>query len=32
LLRPAFYLAGGLEGWIEQTVSDWLSKRPNWHT
>ncbi len=32
LLRPAFYLTKGLEGWIEETVSDWLSKRPNWHS
>jgi radical SAM superfamily enzyme YgiQ (UPF0313 family) len=32
LLRPTFYLAGGLEGWIEETVSDWLKRRPNWHS
>ncbi len=32
LLRPAFYLAGGLDGWIEETVSGWLKKRPNWHS
>jgi radical SAM superfamily enzyme YgiQ (UPF0313 family) len=30
LLRPAFYLAKGLEGWIEEKVSHWLRKRPNW--
>ncbi|MFZ0927611.1 MAG: radical SAM protein [Syntrophobacteraceae bacterium] len=32
LLRPAFYLAEGLEGWIEETVSDWMKRRPNWHS
>jgi len=31
LLFPAFYLAGGLEGWIDDTVSGWLERRPNWH-
>ncbi len=30
LMRPQFYLAGGLQGWIEETVSGWLKKRPNW--
>ena len=30
LLRPAFYMARGLEGWIEELVSAWLSRRPNW--
>ncbi len=30
LLRPAFYMAAGLEGWIEETVSDWMKRRPNW--
>ena len=30
LLLPKFYLAGGLEGWIDDTVADWLKKRPNW--
>ena len=30
LLYPRFYLAGGLEGWIEEKVSDWLQRRPNW--
>jgi len=32
LLFPKFYLAGGLEGWIDDTVSDWLKRRPNWHS
>jgi radical SAM superfamily enzyme YgiQ (UPF0313 family) len=31
LLRPRFYLAGEIEGWIEEKVSDWLSRRPSWH-
>lgn len=31
LLQPTFYLARGLEGWIDETVSNWLAKRPNWH-
>jgi radical SAM superfamily enzyme YgiQ (UPF0313 family) len=31
LLRPTFYLAQGLEGWIDETVSNWLRRRPNWH-
>jgi radical SAM superfamily enzyme YgiQ (UPF0313 family) len=31
LLFPTFYIAGGLGGWIEETVSDWLKRRPNWH-
>jgi radical SAM superfamily enzyme YgiQ (UPF0313 family) len=30
LLFPRFYLAGGLEGWIDDTVSGWLKRRPNW--
>ncbi len=30
LLYPRFYLARGLEGWIEEKVSDWLKRRPNW--
>jgi len=30
LLRPTFYLARGIEGWIEERVSDWLRRRPNW--
>lgn len=31
LLFPAFYLAKGLDGWVEDTISVWLSKRPHWH-
>ena len=30
LLYPRFYLARGLEGWIEEKVSDWLKRRPDW--
>ena len=30
LLRPTFYMARALEGWIEQAVSSRLEK-PNWH-
>ena len=30
LLFPKFYLAGGLEGWIDDMVSDRLKRRPNW--
>ena len=30
LLYPRFYLAGGLEGWIDEKVSGWLKRRPNW--
>ncbi len=32
LLRPTFYRARALEGWIEQTVSHWLQQRPHWHS
>lgn len=32
LLRPTFYMAGALEGWIEETVSGWLDRRANWHS
>ncbi|SPF49174.1 Radical SAM domain protein [Syntrophobacter sp. SbD1] len=32
LLGPKFYLARGLEGWIDDTISGWLKKRPNWHS
>ncbi len=28
LLFPKFYLARGLEGWIEDRISDWLKDRP----
>lgn len=30
LLFPTFYLARGLEGWIQETVSEWMSTRPHW--
>jgi radical SAM superfamily enzyme YgiQ (UPF0313 family) len=30
LLFPKFYLAAGLEGWIDDTVAEWLERRPNW--
>ncbi|MDR3569142.1 MAG: radical SAM protein [Syntrophobacteraceae bacterium] len=32
LLYPTFYMARPLEGWIEQTVSGWLERKPNWHS
>lgn len=31
LLRPTFYMVRALEGWIEETVSGWLERKPNWH-
>ena len=31
LLRPTFYMARPLEGWIEDTVSGWVERKPNWH-
>jgi radical SAM superfamily enzyme YgiQ (UPF0313 family) len=30
LLRPTFYLADEIKGWIEERISDWLGRRPNW--
>jgi radical SAM superfamily enzyme YgiQ (UPF0313 family) len=30
LLSPTYYLAGGLERWLNQTVSEWLAARPHW--
>ncbi|MHC4661290.1 MAG: B12-binding domain-containing radical SAM protein [Planctomycetota bacterium] len=30
LLFPRFYLAPGLEGWIEKTIEKWCETRPNW--
>jgi len=30
LLFPKFYMARGLEGWLEQTVDAWMKGRPNW--
>lgn len=32
LLIPRFYLARNLEGWLQETVREWMSKRPNWHS
>ena len=32
LLLPTFYLASGLQGWLRETVQDWVSKRPHWHS
>jgi radical SAM superfamily enzyme YgiQ (UPF0313 family) len=31
LLFPKFYLAKGLEGWIHQTVNNWMASRPFSH-
>jgi radical SAM superfamily enzyme YgiQ (UPF0313 family) len=31
LLRPTFYQAGGIKGWIDEKICDWLRRRPNWH-
>jgi hypothetical protein len=31
LLFPKFYLAKGLEGWIHQTVNNWMADRPFSH-
>ena len=30
LLEPRFYLAGGLDGWIGETVAAWVADRPHW--
>jgi radical SAM superfamily enzyme YgiQ (UPF0313 family) len=30
LLYPRFYLAEGLEGWLDETVAAWMSTRPHW--
>jgi len=30
LLFPKFYIATGLEGWLEETVNNWIALRPNW--
>ena len=32
LLNPRFYVAEGLEGWIEEEVASWLEDRPHWMT
>lgn len=30
LLQPRFYIAGGLEAWLRETVQSWMAERPNW--
>jgi radical SAM superfamily enzyme YgiQ (UPF0313 family) len=30
LLFPKFYLAKGLQGWLRETVNDWMKTRPHW--
>ncbi len=30
LLFPRFYLAAGLQGWLEEIVGRWLERRSNW--
>jgi len=30
LLYPRFYLAEGLEGWLDETVAGWMRMRPHW--
>lgn len=30
LLRPKFYISPGLEDWLQQTVNEWMARRPNW--
>ena len=32
LLHPRFYLAKGLEGWLQETVEEWMRERPHWST
>ena len=31
LLFPIFYLARNLDGWLQETVREWVGERPNWH-
>jgi radical SAM superfamily enzyme YgiQ (UPF0313 family) len=31
LLFPTFYLAKGLEPWLDETVQRWMQERPHWH-
>ncbi len=31
LLAPTFYMTRSLQDWLEQTVSCWLERRPNWY-
>jgi radical SAM superfamily enzyme YgiQ (UPF0313 family) len=30
LLFPKFYMAKGLEDWLEETINTWIEHRPNW--
>jgi radical SAM superfamily enzyme YgiQ (UPF0313 family) len=30
LLTPKFYIADGLEGWLQGTVKTWMEQRPHW--
>ena len=30
LLYPCFYLAKGLNGWIQEEVARWTASRPHW--
>jgi len=30
LLYPKFYMVPGLEGWLRETLSDWVKDRPGW--
>ena len=30
LLLPRFYMVHGLDGWLRETVDQWMSTRPNW--
>ncbi len=32
LLSPRFYLQKGLEGWLPETLKDWMVTRPHWTT
>jgi radical SAM superfamily enzyme YgiQ (UPF0313 family) len=31
LLFPTFYLARNLDGWLQETVREWVDERLNWH-
>jgi len=30
LLEPCFYISGGLEAWLRDTVRTWMADRPHW--
>jgi radical SAM superfamily enzyme YgiQ (UPF0313 family) len=32
LLFPTFYLAQGLEPWLQETMAQWMKCHPNWHS